>query len=80
VLRQALPDLLELAGDEGVTPVGRMDVEVEKPWPFNPKPPLDRHESLPTQGCRVKIDKRDSGPGRRYDHRKPETERLVESL
>jgi len=46
-LRQAIPGLLELARDEGVTQVGRMDVEAERP---KPKPPLDRHESLPPQG------------------------------
>lgn len=56
-LRQAIPDFLELTGDEGVAQVGRMDVEIKRPG--IPQPPLNRHESLPTQGWCVQIDDRD---------------------
>lgn len=77
MLRQAIPDFLELARDEGVTQIGRMDVEVERS--VKPKPPLDGHESLLSQGWGLQIDERDSGPGRHDDILQPETERLIES-
>jgi hypothetical protein len=77
-LRQAIPLLLELTGDKGMTQVGRMDVEVERS--VIPKSPINRHESLPPQGWCVQIDDRDSRPGRCDNNLQPGTEGMVESL
>ncbi len=46
-LIEAIPDLFEFAGDEGVSQVCGMEVEVERP--LIPKPSLDGDESLPPE-------------------------------
>jgi hypothetical protein len=44
LLGQAVPDRFELPGDERVAQIGRVHIEIIRP--FIAKPPLDRDESL----------------------------------